>query len=92
MNMQVSILDEKAGSFRIHKFDKRRNLPYKYAQFLQFRSSRSVSQSYDTIQSQAFPILYLSNNVQDVVHELEVLIRTLTANGFLRQRLQHLLL
>ena len=44
MNMQITIFYEKDGLFRTHKFDKRRNLPFQYAQFLQFRSNQSVSQ------------------------------------------------
>jgi hypothetical protein len=92
MNMQITIFNEKDGLFRTHKFDKRRNLPFQYAQFLQFRSNRSVSQSYNIIQSQTFPILYLSNNVHDVVNELEFLLQVLTTNGFRPHRLKQLLI
>ena len=75
MNIQISIINEKDGLFWTQHFDKRRNLPFQYAQFLQFWSNRSVSQSYNIIQSQAFPILYLSNNVHDVMNELELLLQ-----------------
>jgi hypothetical protein len=92
MNMQISIINEADGEFRTHKFDKRRNLPFQYSQFLQFRSNRSISQSYNIIQSQAFPILYLSNNVHDAVNELEFLLQALTANGFRRHKLKSRLL
>lgn len=88
----MSIINEKDGVFRTHKFDKWRNLPFQYAQFLQSRSNRSVSQSYNIIQSQAFPILYLSNNVHDVMNELELLLWVLTANEFRRHRLKYLLM
>lgn len=88
MNMQISIINEVDGVFRTHKFDKRRNLPFEYSQFLQFRSNRSVSQSYNIVQSQAFPILYLSNNIYDVLNELEYLLQALTTNGFRRHRLK----
>ena len=86
LNMQISVTNEVDGEFRTHKFDKRRNLPFKYSQYLQFRSNRSVSQSYNIIQSQAFPILYLSSNVHDVLNELENLLQILTANGFRRYK------
>ena len=92
MNIQISIINEVEGVFRTHKFDKRRNLPFQYSQFLQFKSNRSVSQSYNIIQSQAFPILYLSNNVHDVLSELEFLMEVLTANGFRRQKLKNRLI
>lgn len=92
MNMQISIINEVEGVFRTHKFDKRRNLPFQYAQFLQFRSNRSVSQSYNIIQSQAFPILYLSSNEHDALNELEYLLQVLTANGFRRHKLKSRLL
>lgn len=91
MNMQISILNEKDGLFRTHKFDKRRSLPFPYAQYLQFRSNRSISQSYKIVQSQAFPILYLSNNTHDVLNELELLLQVLTSNGFRRYKLIQLL-
>ena len=88
MNMQISVMNELDGVFRTHKFDKRRNLPFRYSQFLQFRSNRSVSQSYNIIQSQAFPILYLSSNEFDAQNELEFLLRTLTENGFRPHKLK----
>lgn len=92
MNVQISVLNELVGSYRLRKFDKRRNLPFKYAQYLQFRSNRNVAQSYNIVQSQAFPILYLSNNSQDAILELELLVHTLCINGFRRQRLVNTLL
>lgn len=92
MNMQISVINEVNGEFRTHKFDKRRNLPFKYSQFLQFRSNRSVSQSYNIIQSQAFSILYLSSNEHDVLNELDDLLQVLTANGFRRNKLKSRLL
>jgi hypothetical protein len=82
MNMQISVINESMGEFRTHKFDKRRSLPFQYSQFLQFKSNRSVSQSYNIIQSQAFPILYLSSNVYDAQNELELLLQILIKNGF----------
>lgn len=88
MNIQISIINEVEGVFRTHKFDKRRNLPFQYSQFLEFKSNRSVSQSYNIIQSQAFPILYLSNNEHDALNELEFLIKILTKNGFRRHKLK----
>lgn len=82
MNIQISIINEIEGVFRTHKFDKRKNLPFQYSQFLEFKSNRSVSQSYNIIQSQAFPILYLSNNEHDALNELEFLLMILTKMVF----------
>lgn len=82
MNIQISIINEVEGVFRTHKFDKRKNLPFQYSQFLEFKSNRSVSQSYNIIQSQAFPILYLSNNEHDALNELEFLLMILTKMVF----------
>ena len=92
MNMQICVTNEVDGMFRTYKFDKRRNLPFKYSQFLQFRSNRSVSQSYNIVQSQAFPILYLSSNEHDAINELEFLLQVLTANGFRLHKLKNRLL
>ena len=92
MNIQISIINEVEGVFRTHKFDKRRNLPFQYSQFLQFKSIRSMSQSYNIIQLQAFPILYLSNNEHDALNELEFLLKILTANGFRLHKLKSRLL
>jgi hypothetical protein len=89
MNMQLSVINEIDGTFRTHKFDKRRNLPFQYSQFLQFRSNRSVSQSYNIIQSQAFSVLYLSNNEHDALNELQFLLQVLTANGFRQHKLRN---
>ena len=92
MNMQISVINETDGRFRTHKFDKRRNLPFQYSQFLQFQSNRSVSQSYNIIQSQAFSVLYLSSNEHDALNELHFLLRVLTANGFRYYKLRNRLL
>lgn len=92
MNMQISVINEIDGTFRTHKFDKRRNLPFQYSQFLQFRSNRSVSQSYNIIQSQAFSVLYLSSNEHDALNELYFLLQVLTANGFRLYKLKSRLL
>ena len=70
MNIQISIINEVGGVFHTHKFDKRRNLPFQYSQFLQFKSNRSVFQSYNIIQSQSFLILYMSNNEHNALNEL----------------------
>jgi hypothetical protein len=41
-----------------------------------------MHQSYNVILSQVLPILYISNNLANVVHEINILIRTLVDNGF----------
>ena len=50
MNIQISIINEKDGLFWTQHFDKRRNLPFQYAQFLQFRCNRSIFEPYNIIQ------------------------------------------
>ena len=62
MNVLISIIDEQEGKFLMHKFDKCRDLPFKYSQFIKFKSNRHVKQAYNVVISQTIPILYLSND------------------------------
>jgi len=87
MNLDVTIKDDNSGSFQTAKFDKRRDLPFHYSQYIQFRSNRPIRQSYSIAVSQTVPILYLSSNSDAAHNELEILIATLQSNGFQRKRL-----
>ena len=82
MNVLISITDERAGKFLMQKFDKRRDLPFKYSQFIKFRSNRPIKQAYNVVISQTILILYLSNSSILAMQEIQALFNTLTANGF----------
>lgn len=87
MNLDITIKDDESGSYQTAKFEKRRDLPFQYSQYIHFRSNRPIRQSYAIAVSQTVPILYLSNNVEAAHKELELLIATLQNNGFQRNRL-----
>ena len=92
MNVFVSISNEDSGIFTLQKYDKRRDLPFTYTQYIKFNSNRPVKQAYNVIVSQTVPILYLSNDVHLAKREIETLISTLERNGFQRQKLLHLVI
>jgi hypothetical protein len=92
INVLVSISDENSGVFTLQKYDKRRDLPFTYTQYIKFNSNRPVKQAYNVIVSQTVPILYLSNDVLLAKREIETLISTLEHNGFRRLKLLHLVI
>jgi len=87
MNLDINVLDNDSGIYQTSKFDKRRELPFQYSQYIQFRSNRPIQQSYSIAISQTVPILYLSSNITATYNEIEALIATLQGNGFQRPRL-----
>lgn len=87
MNLEISISDDVTGSFETCKFDKRRELPFSYTQYIKFKSNRPIRQSYSVAVSQTVPILYLSSSVQAALREINILINTMTTNGFQCHRL-----
>ena len=42
MNILVSVSDEISGAYTLQKFDKRRDLPFAYTQYIKFLSNRPV--------------------------------------------------
>ena len=92
MNVLMSISNEDSGVFTLQKYDKRRELPFTYTQYIKFNSNRPVKQAYNVIVSQTVPILYLSNDVHLTRREIETLISTLEHNGIRRQKLLHLVI
>lgn len=87
MNILVSISDENSGIFTLQKFDKRRDLPFAYTQYIKFNSNRPVKQAYNVIVSQTIPILYLSSDIGLALHEINTLISVLSNNGFRKAKL-----
>lgn len=87
MNMTISVNTVYPEMYQCRKYDKRRNLPFKYTQYIKFRSNRSVRQAYNIVISQTMPILYISNTVEAAVDEIHCLIQTMTNNGFNTKRL-----
>ena len=92
MNVLVTISNEESGAFTLQKYDKRRDLPFTYTQYIKFNSNRPVKQAYNVIVSQTVPILYLSNDVILAKREIDTLISILESNGFRRQKLLHLVI
>jgi hypothetical protein len=92
MNVLMTISNEDNGVYTIQKFDKRRDLPFTYTQYIKFNSNRPVKQAYNVIVSQTVPILYLSNDVYLAKREIETLVSTLANNGFRRQKLLQLVI
>jgi hypothetical protein len=88
MNVLVHVKEETSGQYIMQKFDKRRDLPFKYTQFIKFKSNRPVKQAYNVIISQTILILYLSSNVSVATQEVTTLFTTLSANGFRLQKLR----
>ena len=92
MNVLLSISNEDNGIYTLQKYDKRRDLPFSYTQYIKFNSNRPVKQAYNVIISQTVPILYLSNDVHLAKREITTLISTLEHNGFRKQKLLHLVI
>ena len=92
MNALISITDERSGMFVMQKFDKRRELPFKYSQFIKFKSNRPIKQAYNVVISQTVPILYLSSNTVVAMQEINALFTILSANGFRITRLQQIVI
>ena len=92
MNVLISVTDEYTGKFLMQKFDKRRDLPFKYSQFIKFKSNRPVKQAYNVVISQTVPILYLSNDPVTAMQEIQNLFSTLSNNGFRSSRLRQLVI
>ena len=91
MNLDISItrFDTQPNNFQLCKYDKRRDLPFSYTQYIKFLSNRPVKQAYGIAISQTVPILYLSSTVEKALIEVQRLISTLVLNGFKRERLLH---
>lgn len=87
MNLEISIDENQPGLYQTAKFDKRRALPFKFTQYIRFRSNRPIRQSYSIPVSQTVPILYLSSTFSAALFEIEKLILTLQENGFQKPQL-----
>jgi hypothetical protein len=88
MNVLIHVHEETSGNYTMRKFDKRRELPFKYTQFIIFKSNRPVKQAYSVVISQTVPILYLSSNASVAAQEVVALFSTLSSNGFRIQKLR----
>lgn len=89
MNLQFDLNLGNPSGFMIRKYNKRRDLPFAYTQFIKFKSNRPVRNAYNVIISQVLPILYLSNNDQSAIDEIMLLIYIMERNGFQRAQLLH---
>lgn len=90
MNLEICLSEPLHGAYETCKYDKRRALPFRYTQYIMYRSNRPIKQSYSILVSQTVPILYLSSTSEAATKEVELLIKTMIKNGFQEKRLRHL--
>lgn len=91
MNLDIVIEESGSGEYSTCKYDKRRDLPFSYSQYIMFDSNRPIKQSYSVAVSQTVPILYLSSSMEAALKEILILISTMVKNGFQERRLRHLI-
>jgi hypothetical protein len=87
MNMEVFVKELEPQLYTFRKYDKRRALPFQYTQYIKFKSNRNVRQAYNIAISQVLPILYISNSDEAASIEINILVQTMTSNGFNMVRL-----
>jgi hypothetical protein len=87
MNSEIHANENDPRLYTFQKYDKRRNLPFAYTQYIKFHSNKVVHQAYNIAISQLLPILYISNSDSAAAEEIQVLIRTMCNNGFQQPRL-----
>jgi hypothetical protein len=90
MNLDICVSESMHGTYETCKYDKRRSLPFKYTQYIMYKSNRPIKQSYSILVSQTVPILYLSSTNGAATREVEILIDTMIKNGFQEKKLRHL--
>lgn len=82
LDIQINWKSGDSGSYELCKYDKRRQLPFAYTQYIKFASNRPVNQSYGIAISQTVPIIYLSSTMELALQEIQLLIDVMTQNGF----------
>lgn len=92
MNVLLTVTNEESGAFIMQKYDKRRDLPFSYSQFIKFKSNKPVKQAYNVVISQTVPILYLSSTHDVALQEINALFTILFANGFRLAKLQQIVI
>ena len=92
MNLEITLSDEQNGQFVTCKFDKRRDLPFAYTQYIMFYANRPIKQSYNIAVSQTVPILYLSSTIEAAACEVNLIIATMVRNGFQEKRVRLIIL
>jgi hypothetical protein len=90
MNLDICVSESMHGTYETCKYDKQRSLPFKYTQYIMYKSNRPIKQSYSILVSQTVPILYLSSTSGAATREVQILIDTMIKNGFQEKRLRHL--
>ena len=87
MNVEINVNPALPNAYKFRKYDKRRALPFKYTQYIKYKSNRSVKQAYNIAISQLVPILYIPNRDEDAIAKISLLIATMMENGFNKTRL-----
>ena len=81
MNVEIKVNTTLPDAYTFRKYDKKRALPFKYTQYIKFKSNRSVKQACNIAISQLVPILYISNRDEEAISEILILITTMTEKG-----------
>jgi hypothetical protein len=69
------------GGYTLHRFVKRKTLPFPTVLYLQCASNRPVSAVYGVAKSQLLPFMYVNSTALGAQNDLIELISTLVANG-----------
>jgi len=91
MNLQIQLSEEQPNKYCIRKYNKRREFPFDFTQYIKFTSNHPIKQAYSIVISQSVPILYISNPVEAASYEILLLIHNLVGNGFLKPRLRNII-
>ena len=92
MNVLITVTNKDSSIFIMQKYDKRRELSFSYSQFIKFKSNKPVKHAYNVVISQTVPILYLSSNHEVALQEIKALFTVLSANSFLSNKLQQIVI
>jgi hypothetical protein len=91
MNVEFQLNKLQPGSYIFQKYDKQRDLPFTYTQYIKFRSKRAVHQTYNITVSRLVSILYIFNSDEVAIEEIQILINTMSNNGFYKPHLLNII-
>lgn len=91
LNVQLQVLEVEIGDYLSTKFDKRRHLPFKFHQYILFKSNHPIKKSYSVVVSQLVLILYMANTTSLAMDEIHRLANTLKQNRFDIKRIHKLI-
>lgn len=92
LSIRIIITNTILGMFNTQKYDKRRLLPFRFQQYICFRSSKPMQQGYNIVLSQTLPILYTTNSTQWALSKVQTMVNIFVENGFQSPRLYMMIL